>query len=114
MAQRVTYRRRSCYRTKSNKNRIVKTPGGRLVYQLVAKKGTIPKCGDCGDELRGIAGLRPLEYSRLSRTSKSVTRAYGGSRCPRCVKDRIIRAFLIEEQKLVKRIVLSQGKKVAA
>ena len=38
-------------------------------------------------------------------------RAYGGSRCANCVKDRIVRAFLIEEQKLVKQLV---KQKVAA
>lgn len=30
---------------------------------------------------------------------KTVTRAYGGSRCAGCVRNRIVRAFLIEEQK---------------
>eukprot|EP01135_Chromosphaera_perkinsii_P012134 Nk52_evm1s2593 gene=Nk52_evmTU1s2593 len=109
MGQRVTFRRRTCYKTKSNINRIVKTPGGKLVFQLVKKSGTIPKCGDCGVELRGIPGLRPHEYANTSRPKKTVSRAYGGSRCAGCVRDRIVRAFLIEEQKLVKRIM--QGKK---
>ena len=30
MVQRLTYRRRHCYATKSNKQRIVKTPGARV------------------------------------------------------------------------------------
>ena len=31
-----------------------KTPGGRLVYLYVKKKGTVPKCGDCRGQLRGV------------------------------------------------------------
>jgi large subunit ribosomal protein L34e len=41
-----------------------------------------------------------------------VRRAYGGSRCGNCVRDRIVRAFLIEEQKIVKKVLKeSEGKK---
>ena len=35
MVQRLTYRRRHSYASRSNKQRIVKTPGGKLVYQLL-------------------------------------------------------------------------------
>ena len=34
-----------------------------------------------------------------------MTRAYGGSRCAGCVRQRIVRAFLIEEQKIVKNVL---------
>lgn len=54
MAQRVTYRRRLSYNTKSNKVKVVKTPGGKLNVQYLAKRATAPKCGDCGDELAGV------------------------------------------------------------
>jgi large subunit ribosomal protein L34e len=48
----------------------------------------------------------------VSRPTKTVQRAYGGSRCGNCVKDRIVRAFLIEEQKIVKKVLKeSQTKK---
>ena len=33
MVQRLTYRRRLAYNTASNARKIVKTPGGKLVYQ---------------------------------------------------------------------------------
>ncbi|KAJ3416575.1 60S ribosomal protein L34 [Chytridiales sp. JEL 0842] len=109
MAQRVTYRRRLSYNTRSNKNRLVKTPGGRLVYQSVAKLAGAPKCGDCGDKLAGIPVLRPTGYARISRRQKTVNRAYGGSRCSHCVRNRIVRAFLIEEQKIVKKVLKAQA-----
>ncbi|KGG51330.1 60S ribosomal protein L34, partial [Mitosporidium daphniae] len=97
MVQRLTYRRRLGYNTRSNRVKVIKTPGGQLRYLHIKKKGTIPKCGDCGRALQGLPALRPREYSRLSKTQKTVQRAYGGSRCATCVRSRILRAFLIEE-----------------
>ncbi|EEH48318.1 60S ribosomal protein L34-A [Paracoccidioides brasiliensis Pb18] len=111
---RLQYRRRNPYNTRSNKVRIIKTPGGKLRYLHIKKKGTAPKCGDCGIKLQGIPALRPREYSQVSRPKKSVSRAYGGSRCAGCVKDRIVRAFLIEEQKIVKKVLKESQEKTAA
>ncbi|KAL2004262.1 hypothetical protein VTN02DRAFT_4777 [Thermoascus thermophilus] len=112
---RLQYRRRNPYNTRSNKVRVIKTPGGNLRYLHIKKKGTAPKCGDCGIKLPGIPALRPREYATVSRPKKNVTRAYGGSRCANCVKDRIVRAFLIEEQKIVKKVLKeSQEKEKAA
>lgn len=91
--------------TKSNQIKVVKTPGGKLVAQHLKKKATTPRCGDCGVALQGIATLRPRAYASISKTQKTVSRAYGGSRCANCVKERIVRAFLIEEQKVVKKVL---------
>lgn len=60
-----------------------------------------------------IPALRPREYSQISRPKKNVSRAYGGSRCAGCVKDRIVRAFLIEEQKIVKKVLKESQQKAA-
>lgn len=76
--------------------------------QHVKKLATRPKCGDCGIALPGVAALRPRQYASVSKTQKTVSRAYGGSRCSGCVKERIVRAFLIEEQKIVKKVVREQ------
>jgi large subunit ribosomal protein L34e len=54
MAQRVTLRTRKSYNTKSNRRRLVKTPGGKLVYQKVLKLAKGVKCGDCGLSLTGV------------------------------------------------------------
>ena len=61
-----------------------------------------------------IPALRPRQYATISKPQKTVQRAYGGSRCSNCVRQRIIRAFLIEEQKIVKKVLKEQtegGKK---
>ncbi|KAI7834591.1 60S ribosomal protein L34-B [Kickxella alabastrina] len=111
MVQRVTYRRRLSYNTKSNRVRISKTPGGNLRLLHVKKPAKGPRCGDCGVTLAGIPALRPREYARLNKSQKTVSRAYGGSRCSTCVRTRIVRAFLIEEQKIVKKVLKAQAKK---
>ncbi|CAJ1356959.1 unnamed protein product [Effrenium voratum] len=113
MAFRLTYRRQCRYNTKRNKQRVVKTPGGRAVFQVLTKTAKGPHCGDCKKALIGLPRLRPVEYARLKKREKHVTRAYGGSRCAKCVRLRIVRAFLIEEQKCVKQVLaekLSQAK----
>ncbi|EDO38420.1 predicted protein [Nematostella vectensis] len=114
MAQRLTFRRRLSYNTKSNRRRVSKTPGGRLVYLYTKKQGKVPKCGDCKKKLQGLPAMRPMKLMHISKPQKTVSRAYGGSRCAACVKERIIRAFLIEEQKIVVRVLKAQqGKKTA-
>merc|ERR1712187_916425 len=95
--------------------RILRTPGGRLTFHLRKKKASGPKCGDCGKNIIGVPRLRPMEYRRLKKRERRVNRAYGGSRCAYCVRQRIVRAFLIEEQKCVKQVLqekMSQAKGV--
>ncbi|XP_078317355.1 large ribosomal subunit protein eL34-like [Crassostrea virginica] len=108
MVQRLTFRRRLSYNTRSNSRRVSKTPGGKLVYLYTKKPGSVPKCGDCKVKLHGITPARPQKLMSMSRRLKTVTRCYGGTRCHRCVRERIVRAFLIEEQKIVVRVLKAQ------
>jgi large subunit ribosomal protein L34e len=108
---RITYNRRHCYRNKSNKAKPVKTPGGKLACHYVAKRAVGARCGDCGVVLPGIKHLRPVAFKNLHQRQKKVARCYGGSRCGQCVKARIVRAFLIEEQKIVKKVLQEKMKK---
>ncbi|WVZ25925.1 hypothetical protein V8G54_004469 [Vigna mungo] len=144
MVQRLTYRKRHSYATKSNQHRVVKTPGnfsspalysrlsqlrcavllarvrlsltwcgGKLVYQSTKKRASGPKCPVTGKRIQGIPHLRPTEYkrSRLSRNRRTVNRAYGGVLSGSAVRERIIRAFLVEEQKIVKKVLKIQKAK---
>ncbi|NXS18628.1 RL34 protein, partial [Mystacornis crossleyi] len=56
MVQRLTYRRRLSYNTASNKTRLSRTPGNRIVYLYTKKVGKAPKsaCGICPGRLRGV------------------------------------------------------------
>ncbi|KAI4495921.1 hypothetical protein M0802_008327 [Mischocyttarus mexicanus] len=87
---------------------IVRTPGGKLVYQYLKKPKKTPRCGHCKDKLRGIQPARPMERSRMCKRKKTVKRVYGGVLCHKCVKERIVRAFLIEEQKIVVKVMKAQ------
>ncbi|WAQ89905.1 hypothetical protein PtA15_11A597 [Puccinia triticina] len=109
MVQRVTLRTRKSYNTSSNLRRIIKTPGGKLSYLRLHKQATAPKCGDCRIALPGVPALRPVRYATVSKRVKTVQRPYGGSRCGNCVRDRIVRAFLVEEAKIVKKVLKSQA-----
>ena len=93
MAERVTLRKRNPYNTKSARRQVIKTPGGHLRYLHVQKRGTVPKCGDCHSDLSGIKAHRPREYATLSKRQKSVSRAYGGSRCSSCVRTRYVPSY---------------------
>lgn len=122
MAQRLTLRKRNPYNTRSNRRRVVKTPNGQLRYLHLKKLPTTPKCGDCHAALPGIKSVRPRAYATLSKREKTVQRAYGGSRCAQCVRTRyvmsrnltdtsVIRAFLVEESKIVKNVIKAQQAK---
>ncbi|CAG5094817.1 Oidioi.mRNA.OKI2018_I69.XSR.g13889.t1.cds [Oikopleura dioica] len=109
MVQRLTYRRRLAYNTASNGRKIVKTPGGKL---RVKKAASVPICGDTKQPLRGVRAVRPREASKLSRRQKTVSRAYGGTLSGGAVRSRIVRAFLVDEQKMVVKILKAkQGSK---
>ena len=86
----------------------VRTPGGKLVYQYLKKPKKIPRCGQCKEKLRGIIPARPMERSRMCLRKKTVKRAYGGVLCHKCVKERIVRAFLLEEHKIVVKALKAQ------
>lgn len=51
------------YNTRSNKVRVIKTPGGKLRYLYIKKRGTAPKCGDCGIKLPGVCALSSIMIS---------------------------------------------------
>lgn len=76
------------------------------MVQYRTKKASYPKCAVTGQRLAGIKALRPSEYSdkRMSKRQKSVNRIYGGCLSHKVVRERIMRAFLVEEQKIVKKV----------
>merc|ERR1719327_1322111 len=105
LERRLTYRRSSSYRTRGNNFRPIKTPGGKLVLHLIKKHTR-------GTGMQGVKVARPNDFRRMNASRRRVSRAYGGVLTGTEVRDRIMRAFLIEEFKRFKNISKSSdGKK---
>jgi large subunit ribosomal protein L34e len=89
----------------------VKTPGGKLVYQYAKKPVKAPTCAVSGVTLQGLPARRASTLAKISKKNKTVHRIYGGHLSHAVVRERIIRAFLIEEQKIVKKVLKLQKAK---
>merc|ERR1711998_576142 len=105
MGARVTYSRNNSWTTRSNKVRQVRTPGGRLVVQYVKKIAKRPGNGmrTSSRPLGGIKAYRPADMARSKKHTRTVSRAYGGVFGHDELRNRIIRTFLTEEVKNVKK-----------
>ena len=83
----------------------MKTPGGKLAIQYIKKKTN-------GTKMAGVKVMRPANFKRTSRTARTVSRPYGGVLTHQEVRDRITRAFMIEELNSIKqRASVEAGKK---
>merc|ERR1712207_43854 len=96
---------------RSNKTRHVRTPGGRLVAQYVAKTAHRPRNAmvTSHKKLGGLKAMRPQAYRRADKHDRRISRAYGGVFDHSEVKNRIIRTFLTEEVKNVKKTMALQA-----
>eukprot|EP01117_Protostelium_nocturnum_P012256 TRINITY_DN4507_c0_g1_i1.p2 TRINITY_DN4507_c0_g1~~TRINITY_DN4507_c0_g1_i1.p2 ORF type:complete len:115 (-),score=32.08 TRINITY_DN4507_c0_g1_i1:53-397(-) len=103
---RVHHRRKHSYSTLSNRTKNVRTPGGRLVAQYIKKSTKARHCGNC--KVRELQGVPRVVAADTPQHKRTVNRAYGGSVCAGCVKEKVVRAFLIEEQKIVKKVLKAQ------
>merc|ERR1711935_42710 len=102
---------RHSYNTKQHRARGVRTPGGTLKALRIYKKSKGVTCSDCKCILPGIKHIRSSKYHATKKRERTVSRAYGGSACANCVKERIMRAFLLEEQKAVKKVLAERAGK---
>lgn len=68
---RVTYSRRHAYHTKSNKAKVVKTPGGKLVAHFHKKSAKGPVCGDSGCNI-SLPGVSRSKYQYYFGVAASV------------------------------------------
>ena len=112
MVQRVTYRRKLMYNTRSNKYTLVRTPGGRQSVHYLKKKIVGPRTPATmeGKRLPGTRALRTVDARNRSSKLTTVRRAYGGVLSYGQVRERIVRAFLLEEQKIAKRVNIRRHK----
>ena len=111
MAPRITIRGKYNYHTESNKLKRIRTPGGRLTFQKIAKVRNPIVCGDTGVELNGIKRLNKCQWRNAPKRVRTVSRTYGGVLSAEAVRHRIMRAFFNEELKCIKRAVVAPKKK---
>jgi large subunit ribosomal protein L34e len=109
---RVSYRRRMHYATRGNKQKMVRTPGNRLVMQKREKRSQGPHCPWVLGHKR-LAGTKA--YGHFDRRTKAgygnrVSRPYGGVLTHDQLRDRIVRAFLVEEQRVVRKVMAAETK----
>ena len=64
-----------------------------------------------GTQMQGVKVARPNDFRRLTSSKRTVSRAYGGVLNATEVKERIMRAFLIEEFKRFKNINMGKADK---
>jgi len=109
---RISYVRRMHYATRSNKVRKIRTPGNRLVFQKMGKRSQGPHTPWVlgHKRLAGTKALNHFDARTSSNHQKTVSRAYGGVLSAAQVKDRIIRAFLVEEQRIARKMDLDKKK----
>lgn len=108
---RYTLRRSLAYHTKRNRTKPVRTPGNRLVAHYIPKRCKPAHCAETGKPLNGIPQLRTAQLRRLKRSRRSVSRAYGGVYCGAYVKERIIQAFMYEEEQEARSKDQDKGRK---
>jgi len=79
------------------------------VCQHKKKLGFYPGCKDKGIKLQGIMRARKCDKKNMRSNDKTVSRAYGGALSANAVRERILRAFLVEEQKCVMQLVATKA-----
>ena len=57
-----------------------------------------------GTQMQGVKVARPHDFKRMTSSKRTVSRAYGGVLTATEVKDRIMRAFLVDEFKNFKNV----------
>jgi len=69
----------------------------------------VEHAGTCQTSLSGIK--HPSAYRHAVQRERKVSRAYEGAACHSCVRQLIVRAFLLEEQKAVEKVLAERANK---
>ncbi|ABW98129.1 rpl34 (nucleomorph) [Hemiselmis andersenii] len=101
--RRVVLRRHCPFSTRKNSFKKVKTPGNKIKIQYLDKKISKVVCAESKKKLNGISSPQSLGFMRLCKRKKKISRIYGGHLSGNSTKERIIKSFLLDEKKLVKK-----------
>jgi large subunit ribosomal protein L34e len=106
---RVVLRRHCPFPTKKNKIKRIKTPGNRINIQYLNKKSSNVRCAETQVQIKGVSSQRSLNFMRICKNKKKVSRIYGGHLSARATQNRILKSFLIEEKKIVKKFLKNKN-----
>lgn len=98
----------STYRTRSHRYRLVRTQSGRLSARRIKKMPHAPRCSETGKTIAGIPRVNPRHLKKNQRT---VARIFGGKLCANALREKILEAFLSEENKLMQSVADKISKK---
>lgn len=84
-------------RSNSVKKVRIKLPSGSLTTHFKKEKPSRTKCKECGSEVHGLPRLKPVRYSNLNKSARTISRKYGGELCSRCSRERIKKNFRVNE-----------------
>lgn len=94
---RVVLRKKKTYKTASNKIRIVKTPGNKLVVQKKIKKSKGPRLQlQERTKIQGVKRLNPRQLKKLKKKHRTISRPYGGVFSHIDLKNKIMNALFKE------------------
>lgn len=77
---------RRTLRTRSKARIFIKTPGGRVVIHYRKRKTKSRICPLCKKEIHGIPRINSSNASKYPKSSKRVSRIYGGILCGKCLR----------------------------
>lgn len=77
---------RRALRTRSKARIFIKTPGGRVVIHYRKRKTKSRICPLCKKEIHGIPRINSSNASKYPKSSKRVSRIYGGILCGKCLR----------------------------
>ncbi|MCS7140475.1 MAG: 60S ribosomal protein L34 [Candidatus Nezhaarchaeota archaeon] len=75
-------------------HKLVRTPGGRLVWRPIEYERSKAKCAWCHGELHGTPALPKVKMRKLSKSSKRPERPYGGYLCSKCLREGLLRTVI--------------------
>ncbi len=75
------------FKSKSWRQKQVKTPGNKLVTRYSRKNPKVARCANCGRRLFGVPRIRPEYLKRTKKTERRPERPFGGYLCSSCMRE---------------------------
>jgi len=78
------------HKSRTMRRIFTKTPGGKVVSHFKLRKPGFARCQATGVKLQGVARARPSDLKKITRSSRTPNRPYGGVLCSKAARAKII------------------------